>query len=175
LDWSPTNIREAKKLEVFLHDHAKALEALHHHQHTSTFQQNTEGPSTTADQGNRTKSCSFLSRLRRLVKAARTKILEIVDGKPKIMGTNAGKMLMATLALWPAALFVLWLFMHNQIMAARELGRSTSEPDAYGLQDKILMEKIQENDRRISALTVSQLSLGARVANWEESTPISHG
>jgi hypothetical protein len=139
--------------------------------------------------------------LRRLVKAARTKILEIVDGKSKIMGTNAGKVLMATLALstMPAALFVLWLFMHmcaimiclchsllisivimliqghNQIMAARELGRSTSEPNAHGLQDKILMEKIQENDRRISALTVSQLSLGARVANWEESTPISHG
>ena len=107
------------------------------------------------------------------MKAARTKILEIVDGKPKIMSTNAERMLMARLALWPAVLFLLWLFMHNQIMAARE--RSTSERDAYGLQDKILMEKIQENDRRISALTMSQLSLGARVADWEESTPISHG
>jgi hypothetical protein len=173
LDWSPTNIREAKKLEVFLHDHAKALEALHHHQHASTFQQNTGGPSTTADQVNKTKSCPLLSRLRRLVKAARTKILEIIDKKPIIMSTNAGRMLVATLALWPVALFVLWLFMHNQIMAARE--RSTNEQNAYGLQDKILMEKIQENDRRISALTMRQLSLGAKVADWEESTPISHG
>jgi hypothetical protein len=106
-----------------------------------------------------------------------------------------------TLALsaMPAALFVLWLIIHmcaillclchsllismaimliqgrNQIMAARELGRSTNEPNVHELQDKILMEKLQENDRRISALTASQISLGARVASWEESTPISHG
>ena len=61
------------------------------------------------------------------------------------------------------------------INGARELGKSASEPNEPELHDRILMEKLEDNDRRISALTVSQLSLGARAADWEESTSISHG
>ena len=61
------------------------------------------------------------------------------------------------------------------INGARGLGKSANEPNEPELQDKILMEKLQDNDRKISALTSGQISLGARVAIWEESTPISHG
>ena len=61
------------------------------------------------------------------------------------------------------------------INGARELGKSASEPNEQELQDRILMEKLEDNDRKISALTSGQISLGARVASWEESTPISHG
>ena len=65
------------------------------------------------------------------------------------------------------------------ITGIRESGKSTKEPSERNieseLQDRILMEKLEETDRRISALVAGQISLGARVASWEESTPFSHG
>ena len=43
------------------------------------------------------------------------------------------------------------------------------------VQDRILMEKLEETDKRILALVAGQISLGARIASWEESTSFSHG
>ena len=67
----------------------------------------------------------------------------------------------------------------TMITGIRESGKVTKEPSERNseseLQDIILMEKLEETDRRISALVAGQISLGARVASWEESTPFSHG
>ena len=55
----------------------------------------------------------------------------------------------------------------------RESGRTTEDPEKKNrkpeIQDRILMEKLDETDKRISALVAGQISLGARVASWEES------
>jgi hypothetical protein len=217
LNWSSPSTRETKKLEALHHHHAKKLEALHHYQHLSTLQ-NTEKPNTTVNQENKTESCSFLGRIRKLGKAARMKILELLHGKSKIMSSPAGRVLVGILALsvMPATFLILWLIIqlcaillclshsllismaimliHRQdpneeentgtlgsamINGARESEKSAREPNERTtepeLQDRILMEKLEDNDRRISALTSGQISLGARVASWEESTPISHG
>ena len=61
----------------------------------------------------------------------------------------------------------------------RESGRATEGPKEKNreseVQDRILMEKLDETDKRILALVAGQISLGARVASWEESTSFSHG
>jgi hypothetical protein len=206
LNWPSPNTRDAKKLK-----------ALHHYQHLSTLQE-IEKPNTTINQGNKTESSSFLGGIKKLGKAARKKILEILPGKFKIINSPAGRVLVAllTLSLMPAIILILWLIIqlcvillwmshsllismaimviHRQnsneeenteilgsamINGARESEKSTREPNERAtepeLQDRILMEKLEDNDRRISALTSGQISLGARVASWEESTPISHG
>ena len=77
LNWSSPSTRDAKKLK-----------ALHHYQHLSTFQ-NTEKPNTTINQENKTESFSFLGRIRKLGKAARMKILELLHGKSKIMSPSS--------------------------------------------------------------------------------------
>ena len=42
-------------------------------------------------------------------------------------------------------------------------------------QDKELMGRLDETEKRISALIAGQISLRARVASREESTPLSYG
>ena len=99
LNWPSPNTRDAKKLK-----------ALHHYQHLSTFQ-NTEKPNTTINQENKTESFSFLGRIRKLGRAARMKILEVLHGKSKIINSPVGRVLVAILALslMPAIILILWL------------------------------------------------------------------
>ena len=67
----------------------------------------------------------------------------------------------------------------TMITGTRESGKATKEPRERNseseLQDRILMEKLEETEKRILALVAGQISLGARVASWEESTSFSHG
>ena len=61
----------------------------------------------------------------------------------------------------------------------RESGRTTEDPEKNNrkpeIQDRILMEKLEETVNRNSSLVAGQISLGARVASREESTSFSHG